>query len=316
MTTRPIIALFIVSLTLCPSLLAAQNGAFEINQVCVEAGCFPGDSPGFPVDITVSGVYNLTSNLNLPSPEDTAIRILEDDVVLDLKSFTIDAGNRCTGAQGDCSNQSSAGVGVGSDRTNVSVRNGVIKGFGWKGVNLGGAFANIDSIQAQHNFRAGIGVNDGATVRDSSASSGGQLGIEAGASRLLRVTAINNGQFAIAATGAHIDEALVLDNEGIGLFVSRSLISNSVVARNGTGIWSTAGGNRIFDSQISENEGLGIFLQPAIPPGLPSGETLTNSFSGLSLYENNGGNDNPQIGGSGGLWESLGQNLCARDTTC
>lgn len=299
-----------------PSVVSAQNGAYEINQTCALEGCFPGDNAGFPVTISASGVYNLTSNLELDSPETTAIEVNEEDVVLNLQDFTIDAGNRCTGEITDCLNTSLAGIGVFSNQANVVVKNGVVKGFGGIGVNLTGDFSEVHAVDSQHNFRAGISVGDNATITDSTVSFSGYLGFQAGASRLQRVRATNIGQFAITATTAHIDQAIVLGNAGTGMYVSRCLITDSVIARNSVGLWSIEGGNRVIDSQISENDGVGIFLQPAIPSDLPSGETLVNSFSGLSLFENNGGNDNPQIGGSGGLWQSLGPNLCGRDTNC
>ena len=43
----------------------AVDGVVEINQTCaVNTGCFAGDTPGFPVTITVAGSYRLTSNLS------------------------------------------------------------------------------------------------------------------------------------------------------------------------------------------------------------------------------------------------------------
>ena len=35
----------------------ADQGSLEINQLCVASGCFAGDSPGFPVEITQPGSY-------------------------------------------------------------------------------------------------------------------------------------------------------------------------------------------------------------------------------------------------------------------
>jgi hypothetical protein len=316
MINRTLLACIAGALLSAPSLVAAQNGAFEINQTCALKGCFPGDDPGFPITINAPGVYGLTSNLDLDNPNLTAIQIAVEDVVLNLQNFTIDATNRCTGDIDDCKNKILAGYGVVSGEANVVVKNGVVKGFGFRGISLQGDFSEIHSVSAQHNYRAGIRVNDNSTVTGSNASFNGYLGFEGGASRFHRITATKNGQFAVTATTAHIDQAVVVGNAGTGMYVSRCLITDSVIARNGLGLWSIEGGNRVIDSQISENEGLGIFLQPAIAVDLPSKETLVNSFSGLSLFENNGGNDNPQIGGSGGLWESLGPNLCGRDTNC
>ena len=44
----------------------AVDGVLEINQTCaISTGCFPGDSPGFPVSVTQPGSYRLTGNLDL-----------------------------------------------------------------------------------------------------------------------------------------------------------------------------------------------------------------------------------------------------------
>jgi hypothetical protein len=43
----------------------AVDGVLEINQACVSVGCFPGDLAGFPVTISSTGSYRLTSSLDV-----------------------------------------------------------------------------------------------------------------------------------------------------------------------------------------------------------------------------------------------------------
>ena len=75
-------------LVLAPAATAlAADGVVEINQACALAGCFAGDAAGFPVSITSSGSYVLTSDL-APGATD-AISIPADDVTVDLNGFTI-----------------------------------------------------------------------------------------------------------------------------------------------------------------------------------------------------------------------------------
>jgi hypothetical protein len=47
----------------------ASDGVLEINHSCATAagGCFPGDTAGYPVQITQPGSYRLTSNLAVPA---------------------------------------------------------------------------------------------------------------------------------------------------------------------------------------------------------------------------------------------------------
>ena len=80
----------------------AADGEVEINQACVAAGCFAGDAPGFPVTITQSGSYRLTSNLS-PTTAQIGIDVTANDVAIDLSSFTIKSTNVCAGPPGSAS---------------------------------------------------------------------------------------------------------------------------------------------------------------------------------------------------------------------
>ena len=73
---------------------SAVDGVVEISQVrALAGGLTVGDAPGFPVTISVSGSYRLTSNLDVtgqPSPENViAVDITVGSVSLDLNGFSI-----------------------------------------------------------------------------------------------------------------------------------------------------------------------------------------------------------------------------------
>jgi hypothetical protein len=53
----------LLTLLLFAPTALALDGAFEVNQTCALAGCFPGDAPGFPVSLPDPGHYVLTSDL-------------------------------------------------------------------------------------------------------------------------------------------------------------------------------------------------------------------------------------------------------------
>jgi hypothetical protein len=56
--------LLLLLLLVVASRAVAIDGVLEINQTCaVNTGCFAGDAPGFPVTISATGSYELTSNL-------------------------------------------------------------------------------------------------------------------------------------------------------------------------------------------------------------------------------------------------------------
>ena len=71
-----------------PSSAFASDGVVEINQACAAVGCFAGDAPGWPVEITEHGSYRLTSNLDVGIPGG-AILLSSDRMTLDLNRFTI-----------------------------------------------------------------------------------------------------------------------------------------------------------------------------------------------------------------------------------
>ncbi len=96
-----------------------SNGIVLINQQNVMAGNItPGDTPGFPVKISVPGSYRLSSNLSVQSQTSIqAIVITTDDVTLDLNGFVI---------YGPGVEAPGGGISA-TDRKNIAVVNGTIK---------------------------------------------------------------------------------------------------------------------------------------------------------------------------------------------
>src|SRR6266540_3776373 len=68
----------------------AVDGVVLIDQNrALAGGVTPGDTPGFPVTLSVPGSYRLTGNLTVPDANTTAIQIAADNVTLDLNGFSI-----------------------------------------------------------------------------------------------------------------------------------------------------------------------------------------------------------------------------------
>jgi len=141
----------------------AVDGVIEINQARAVAGSVtPGDAPGFPVQISASGSYRLTSNLN-PSGQD-GIDVTTSHVTLDLNGFSITAGG---GGLTD-------GISL-QNATNVVVKNGSILGFTRSGIfsNAGTNYVRVYGVMTIGNATFGIdlegvgGVIDGCTTIDS-----------------------------------------------------------------------------------------------------------------------------------------------------
>jgi len=125
-----LVSFLLASASLAPPL-HAQDGAFLIDQSCVDTGCFPGDEPGFPVRLGQPGTYRLTSDLWVTEPGVTAIFTPASTmtIVVDLGGHKIRGPYECSGLiPPDC--LSHGGIGIFSGAAQMTVRNGTIQDFG------------------------------------------------------------------------------------------------------------------------------------------------------------------------------------------
>jgi len=105
--------------------LYAVDGVVLINQSAALAGNLtPGDAPGFPVTISVSGSYRLSGNLTVPDANTTAILITAENVTIDLNGFSILGSTVCSGFPTSCSPTGSGHGITGGVVKNISVFNG------------------------------------------------------------------------------------------------------------------------------------------------------------------------------------------------
>ncbi len=161
--TLPPAALTLLVLVCLSSPADAVDGVLEINQTCaVNTGCFSGDAAGFPVTITRTGSYRLTSDLFVIIATITGIQVTTDHVNIDLNGFSILCslpGLACGGGAG--------GIGVdASQASNLSVINGTIAGMGGTGISAG-ANARIERVSVIENGGDGILVENLSIVTDN-----------------------------------------------------------------------------------------------------------------------------------------------------
>jgi hypothetical protein len=153
------------------ALDAGGDGVVRIDQARAQAGgVTQGDTPGFPVTLSRSGSYRLTSNLDVqaePNPIDvTAIEITaEDGVTLDFNGFMIEGPVGCTiFGQLICAPAGGSGRGVDAHgASNVTVRNGTVEGM-QEGLVLGGE-AHVEGMTVWFNASTGISVGGGSILR-------------------------------------------------------------------------------------------------------------------------------------------------------
>ena len=209
----------------------ASDGTIEINQLCVNTGCFDGDTAGFPVQITSPGSYRLTSDLDvrsLSSPQNRdAIAISSNNVSLDLNGFSLIGPVSCSGATPTCS---PLGSGIGIVGTtlirNITIENGAIVGFGEDGININGSPILIRDMQINNNSDAGIVAISGGRFLDNDISGNGGIGIDTSNTGLILNSRFSNN-------GA----------EG----VDAGACGNNIFVLNG------ASGQQSCDAQISTN---------------------------------------------------------------
>ena len=191
--------LLLIVLLLPSGYVLSGGGSLEINQVCIETGCFPGDEAGFPVQINVPGKYILTSGLTVDDPYTHAISVSADNVRIDLNGVTIQGPNTCDLDAGTCS---PAGGGRGimlvdfNARKGIHVVNGQIDGFGNYCMEVG--VSGLAADLTLSNCFAGISAGRGAVVE--------------------RVRAYNN-RYGIDMTG----EAMIRDSSSMDNIIGSSL---------------------------------------------------------------------------------------------
>lgn len=130
----------------------SADGRIEINALCVSTGCFSGDAPGFPVEITQPGSYRLTSNLEIDA-DTTAVEIGASAVSLDLGGFAILGPVSCS--TGTCI-PSGSGIGVSvlaagpSSFYSFVLKNGTIRGTGDACASASAALGRIEDVTMEN----------------------------------------------------------------------------------------------------------------------------------------------------------------------
>lgn len=209
------LALAFVAVALSPSA-AAVDGLILIDQNKAMAGnVTPGDAAGFPVTISRSGSYRLTSDLILPNADATGIDVAATagDVTIDLNGFAIlgpvvcsgsSAANPTTSCTPKPADTSIFGPGTGIRSltdSSIVVRNGTIRGVGRHGVFVAsGAQARIEGLMVKAN--GGYGIFGGlGTISDNIVEANLQDGIVFNQGMVRNNNVRRNGGHAISSTG-------------------------------------------------------------------------------------------------------------------
>lgn len=257
-------ALLILFLSIAP--VSASDGVLEINQTCAAGpGCFPGDTPGFPVQITVSGSYILTSNLVMAPLVHGITTILPGptfpqkiNASIDLNGFSISSTTTCSGDPLVCSPTSvSDGSGIflaAIDHGSFLIHNGTVEGMAMAGVfcdnqcivrdlvvnnnGLSGVLLNgsAQNIYAFSNGGNGITTSNLGTVQNCTADRNQESGFF-GSANYLNNYARDNGTYGFQGNpgSTYIGNSVTGGDIGFRCF-SCAAHNNAIVGVETTGI--------------------------------------------------------------------------------
>lgn len=229
-----------------PASVIASDGQLEINQACaINAGCFTGDSPGFPVTITLPGSYRLTGNLDLSTEgaNVSGITISAPAVSIDLGGFHIIGPTICTGSgSGISCTPSSTGVGSAGVQFTSSaiagvVKNGIVRNMTNFGILSQATGLRVQDTTVLHNGRDGISSGLGSLLIHSVAIENAQDGIEINTGSVINgVSSIGNGYNGIngRGTGSVVSQSSVRNNgmHGFNLGLTYSFAMNNASGNN------------------------------------------------------------------------------------
>lgn len=304
-------------------LADAEEGRIEINQTAALAGSItPGDDAGFPVEISTSGSYVLTSDLAVSSLQTTAILVTTTGgVTLDLNGFSI------TGA---CPPSTGCAAGAGTARgidasgsTSFVVHDGRIRGFAGDGIRTN-ARARVTDVVVEGSGGDGIAVGGGSMVESSTAYDNSGAGISATEAIVRDCRSGANLDGITAGARSQVTGNLVYQNTRTGILVTgegTSVLQNVVNLNAADGIAVTQSGALVAENVARANASAGIAL---LTSGSVQRNVSTGNALGLYLFPEAGGNPagyrgnlvsgNPVASVTSGL--SMGENACNGTTTC
>ena len=230
---------YLLTLAALTNALHAVDGVILIDQARAMAGnVTPGDTPGFPILITVPGSYRLSANLTIPDRFTNGIQITADNVTIDLNGFSIIGPTVCTPNPTNCGG-SGGGVGIHSGdfntgtihARNIRVYNGTVRGMGFHGVRLMGDTSLVENVFTYSNGGPGIVVGGGSVINSFAVLNGG--------TGIIAAQSYNSVADRNASTGISIRQSGIAIgnrstfNGGAGLTIFTGTAANNTVTNNG-----------------------------------------------------------------------------------
>lgn len=191
----------------------AADGVLEINTTCaVQSGCFPGDTPGYPVTLGQPGSYRLTGNLVQPDAATSVISVTANDVSIYLGGFEVSGPFSCPGNPANCAAVGTSYAIDANGVSGVSVKNGAVRGTA-RGIFLGD-HCSVHDVRVIETTNSGITAGTGCVIS--------------------RVVVARNGNIGVQLAHGTVTDSAAHDNEGNGFsFGLNATITGSSARRNG-----------------------------------------------------------------------------------
>lgn len=222
-----------------------------------------------PFTISTAGSYYLTTNLTGTAGQSGVI-ISASDVTLDLNGFALVGGV-----------SSLNGVSIGSARTNITIRNGSIRGWGSYGIDAGFIVnSRLMDLNVSANIGRGIYVGDGNVVSGCAVRNNGSTGLLVGdACRVVDCVAVTNGADGIyAENGTTVSGCAAHNNAGSGLRMGTAgRVLDCTVAGNGSSGIHVGSGGAVSGCSAFFNGGNGMYVS--------DGSTVTGCSSRSNVMD-------------------------------
>jgi hypothetical protein len=202
---RTTVLLVAMALGSVPATTAFAAGEVILtHQKALAGNVTPGDTAGYPIVVSVSGYYQLNSNLNPPAGKN-GINITAHDVTIDLHGFRINGANV-------------ANFGIVSSRDRLTIRDGTVMDFKFDGINGSGNYWIVENLRSLENGRDGIFVGAFAIIKSSMAVKNAGRGIVTDISAVIQGNTVSeNGLFGIDTARSTVVQNAINVNGSYGL---------------------------------------------------------------------------------------------------
>lgn len=209
-----------------------------------------------PYTISASGSYVLTTNASTSLGVESGITFAADNVTLDLNGHVITGTGSGSGP--------GVGINVGN-RSCVTIKNGVVTGFGSHGVYASGGACGVrvEGIVASGNGGDGFQIDRGI-IWNCTAYDNADEGFELSETNVNHCISHNNAGdgFRISDSGV-VSRCLVYDNAGDGIYCRSATVTKCNVNGNGgNGIDAGSGGfSHVFENSSVGNTGSNLVCE-------------------------------------------------------